>query len=413
MADPNPTNSCQPLKEDRAELLSFLEAEIRQLSDKQAQDGWTKWTLAAAMGAMAWLLMEQMEKGGAALKNVLLLLLSLGIALMAAQLIWFAMSPDEQRLTSQRRFRMSLGGMSFSEIIIGLGMNVGLLVLAMQFAKDVWWANMLAIALFECVIIGAAVMTIALTYFQMPFPVTRRKFSWKARIILCALALILLVAITDYLLQIQRLQLQDIRVAGLIAVIIALIPYLAKSYREVPVIEALQASRREFILGSIDVSECKKRVDIIIAGMKVADALRDSLYSLVSVLDKASMECREAMKKLDALEEKVPSSSKPLTDAEAVLVLSVFEALKKEEESIASLRKEARMRLDLLGKRLMWVAKGATNKDEFLADTREVFEKVDLAVDQMKDSADMLNVREAKIGLRLLEHKKKSLTPSQ
>ncbi len=295
---------------DLTSTINLLDSEIKDIQTAEQRDGWNQWVILGAIGGLLWLLTGELQKESIDWGNVVRLLLT--ALLLIDSSAWFSvLLAGESKPTSEVRFRWSHSQFRSNRLlpIFTLVRSVGVLLIAFSSRLFPWhFLVPLTITYFTTILLMILLLIGSFTPL-FAVPNVRNKWSY----VFMGLALVPLLIALAFLLPSLPFptenHIPEYRIAGLISGISFLVGLLLRVNTPSVAVPLLKELRRKLIADRIDPSNAIHEADIIAGGMQVADALKEDLLDMLTLLEQVDEQTENAALAIKSMEKNFPRSN--------------------------------------------------------------------------------------------------------
>ncbi|MBD0370286.1 MAG: hypothetical protein ICV60_05585 [Pyrinomonadaceae bacterium] len=314
-------------------LLSLLDFEIEELENENKRSGWSQWAILAAIAGALWLLTDELK--AASFNTITSLKIFLGGIALADLLSWIyrGFTFSSQSIDEEPRFYSWRTLFSNSRMQSAFELLRAILLITLALLGSTFSWPLLALFIFSYGVWGAAnLLPLLLPILKPDFiqPVDLPKPAKVSAIIwgllLTVPMLVFLALLFASLPHPLGTVISDFRVGGLLAIasylLVILMSVLTTPSKLLPLINL----RRRFVLGKISLNEAILQTEIILGGMTAVDALRDSFFNLIFLVDRINEQIQNATVSVQAMEANIPDSQnedKTIVDDKKKTLISI------------------------------------------------------------------------------------------
>jgi len=353
-------NNTEEYQSRRREFYSYLDAEINNLRSDIQRPGWTKWAILGSVATLTWLLLLQIELGTYLVRNVIVLLLVFSLVIQFFGTTRTALDVTGSGHTPNTRF---FNMDSFTRNRVGFALFIGQLTfLVFVVARFYQAAGTLTtvIALSALLpLLFAGIVTFVMLSINYPFPINPKRVR-SVKIFPVTVSALSAMAVWRYIdflrIQPSTVTVADIRLALLAAGIFGLIYMLVNVPRGNVMLDSLIMTRRQFVLGEINLDMAIVQTDISLAGLRAHDVLEEHVGKLLSLYREASKILQKCSRYLDDIEILYSENRSQEEDQSSLarpLILSVLSSQDVLEEIIKNRIPKA---LKPLKRRIVWMS---------------------------------------------------------
>jgi len=204
----------------------------------------------------------------------------------------------------------------------------------------------------------------ALTYFPYPLPLDPAQPT--ASVLNLVLTVGSLVPAAAYLYFVAHSPTaaiaDDYRIAALIVVVYYLLRTLAGLRGQTPILSSLVATRRELLLGKMDIVTATQQIDIALAGLQVSDVLHEDVRGLLELWRAFGAEMNQASKKAKAIQatiENIAESGEEATEDDVSIIESLGESIQTYLDKGSEVQKEVHQHLQRFDRRVTVLARSS------------------------------------------------------
>jgi hypothetical protein len=318
--------------------------------------GWTTWAILPTVGGLVWLLLNQLETA-VRTSSILRIyfVLSLFLDLLFCFATWIGDRADLQQ--TERRWRPIRLGL---EILVGrLGITFTLILITLRWGIALWlWPDAPRFTLVLVSIYFGALSLIllgllVLTAFNLPLSFGNRSRTWPVYLAVTSFLAWSAVSYTRLLLGGGATSLAEWKIAGILVALGQLLLLLTSVVKGPILLEPLVALRRDIVFGRIDLDRAVRQLDIIVAGMRVSDALQQEVEKFLMLLREHDRELRAMMGEIEAM--RVALSPPQSKEAPALTVDDVKKWYKAHELSQRTRVEKISAEVKRYGLRTTWL----------------------------------------------------------
>lgn len=328
-----------PGERQRATLLAAIDFEIDTARLEVARPGWSQWAFAAAIAAVVWGLIDQVESGRY-VQGVALLLTVYGFLLAhGLRIAWAAWQGGTSDEDSPRRFRFantlrqSRPDFPLTFLLWGAALFAHV-SLAPLVAGALWWVATLALGLFTLL----SVFGLVAMFTSFPIPIYTGRWPGIAALAQMALGIALLALAIHTEPSAAALSARSVLLS------LALI-YLTEGFLRQPgqasQLMDLEELRRGVALDGMDPAAAFRQLQILVRGADVSEVVRPQVDACLRAIAAAEREVRACIGELRSLGDLLGRKSGPLDDAEQQLAKSIAESQRHRLEVASSARRSA------------------------------------------------------------------------
>lgn len=273
-------------------LIGLLDSEIEAIRDESSSRGWNSYAILAALLAIVWLLLDQVEKGGYSAPATLAAFVGLFLIVDACKF----MRPRSTTDQSRSRYRLSHASIRGSAIVIHAELlsYISVAVLAVVTHELVNWVSYISAVVLCTALVFAALG--ALLVSSRPVPVSDSP-PRLAELALSAIVVLALIGGAGYFrgsLHDPETRIQNVRLAGLMVVAVNLVLILVRDVSRPPLLATLVALRRELSLGTLTPAAAAPQIEMALLGMKAGDLVQEHVRRFLELLGRLNAEALQA-----------------------------------------------------------------------------------------------------------------------
>ncbi|MCJ7506193.1 hypothetical protein MUP05_06980, partial [Candidatus Bathyarchaeota archaeon] len=361
------------MMEDSGRIIDLLNYEIERVKSEAEQPGWTKWALLGACGTCAYLLGSYVDANPVSWANVAAVFLLVSIGYDVGRLLWSTLESSENGTTSRLRFRhgRSLFRGTTPYCLLQLVRICALTVLARWLGMSGAYLVCLYIwhGLFGLTIIFVAV----LSRLSLPFPLSapKRSLGNSVSIVLFSGTGVAAAigAAEDLRSQTPAVTVSDVRVAGIVFVLITLSLVLGHTSQEYYLLATLYRIRRDLLLERIDTISAAEEAEIAIMGLRLDQIFQKYVSEIVGHLNNAASSLEQYAKECKLIEAKLDKGEE-LGEDDDTLVQSLKQTARSHLETVHDAVQATKECVKAMMKRVHLVSGWMRNVEEELAPIR-------------------------------------------
>jgi hypothetical protein len=337
---------------EQEHLIQVLDKEIELIQIAEQRPGWTLWAILAALGAVLWLLLDQLDSPYLTVENIPILFLSFSMFLESLGLMYHSVSYGQTKSSKRLRFIWSS---KYSEdrpyLLFEIARYTLIVYLALTLPNNVGWLAFFIVVFFFGLIILVLLFAVVFSFLNLPLPSNQYSSGWKAgikRLVFFILAVLVFWSAKKYLLAVSTLNtigVIDFRVTALIVATIFLIEKLLKGVKESPLLESLIDIRRDLVWGNMNLVTAISRADIAMAGLKVSDVFQEDLRKVLDLFEQNDQEVKSIIGKYESIETTLPKNDSDFTKEQSDKVLKLFDSLDEHFEKSSKIKSKLMRRL--------------------------------------------------------------------
>jgi hypothetical protein len=345
-------------------LTELLDSEIVHIRSEYERPGWTRWALLGGIASTIWLIMDRVELSSFNVTNVSILFLA--FSLLFYLFISLSTLLDSPRAGSRTgdRFRLTNRwfALSRSGILLFLAHIVVVIVTAYSVQAYVLWPFTVTIYVVYGLLALVLLLLFTLTYFPYPFsvrpgsPITSTMFNLVLIVGSLAPAVAYLHSVIN---SPNAANIDDFRIAALFIVLYYLSRTLVGLRGKTPILSSLVTTRRELLLGRIDIDIATQQIDIALAGLRVSDILHEDVRELLELRGAYSAEMCKASKKTKAMRATIKditkSGEKP-DEQDLSIVESLADSIQSHVQKGSEIQDEIDQRLQRFDRKVIFLA---------------------------------------------------------
>lgn len=332
-------------EEDRAQnlpsvdqVLNTLDFEINRITSEDQRPGWTVWALCGGILSGLWLITEQWETGKAEVIRVMYVFLTLSLAvgfIFSGFRLFFILYYKPRRFFKIRSYFELV---TPTQILLGALWDASLLFITLVLRDSLGplLSSIIFLIYGMALVSNGSILVIGkvagLTYFgPVDTPFGRRAliaahcFSVLILILLLwACARLITLALS---LHTESGLVTDIRIGGLLVVILVLMSMLAGHSRSDPLLTTLGDIRQRLALGNMPLGEAIAQADLAISGMKVDRFLRSNIDDWLKYVEGAGAAVQEMENALERLKDELPEKDEDITEEHMKLLVERLKPL--------------------------------------------------------------------------------------
>lgn len=295
---------------DLTSAIHLLDTEIQDIQTDEQRGGWNQWVILGAIGGLVWLLTGEIQTGLIDGRNLVRMLLTTLLLIDSAT--WFSLLlADESKPTSELRFRWSHSQFRSTRILPIFTFVRSLAILLLAFSSGLFQWHFLAPLSISYLTTALLMILLFIGSFTPLFAVTsvRNKWSYVFMGLAFVPMLIALAVLLPSLPFPTGNHISEYRIAWLISGTSFLVGLLLRVNTRSETVPLLKELRRKLIAGRIDPSNAIHEANIIAGGMQVADALKEDLLALLTLLEQIDEQTENAALAISSMEKNFPRAN--------------------------------------------------------------------------------------------------------
>jgi hypothetical protein len=393
-------------KASKQELLDALDVEITNIRQDEQRQGWTYWTLLAALAATIWLFLNQIGESEFNLYSGFFVFLTLSVLIELITSITSIITPKKTFGKGLNRFHLAGHLLARQRQAILFFLISILFLLYIGFVCRDWVNDVSFIAfLLYYAGIGALIfLTFLLSFTRIPIIYPGHKLGRLFEVTVIVLFVIIAFGYVMSFVQLKSLiNLPDYRFGGLLWVIIFVLSKLVIVMNKPMLLDTFVELRRDLMLGNIDTPLAARQLDIALNGLEVSDLLEGELEDILQLIRKVTKEIKSANENLEVIEAHLPDdANKSPTDEAIKFIKTGLEACSLHSK----LSSEMNLVLGQRVKRLLKRIKLLSRFYPFVIESLEyVLGKVEEELNTAEKEMDIISKKNDYIEKRLVKHK--------
>jgi hypothetical protein len=235
-----------------------------------------------------------------------------------------------------------------------------------------------------------------LSFFPYPLHLGVAQSS-RSRVLSAVLTVGSLVPAVAYLYSLSQspavVTVDDFRIAALLVVLFYLLVIFVGLEDETPILNSLITTRRELLLGRINIDTAIQQVDIALAGLQVSDILHQDVSDLLDLWSTCGLEMQEISKRITAIRatiERIAQSGEEPSEHTLSVVESLFESIHSHLDKAFETLDEIKRRWDRFDRKALLLARSAK---EARPAVLEVASRIELARNEALERLNDLRER--------------------
>jgi hypothetical protein len=345
-------------------LKELLDSEIEHVRSEYERPGWTRWALLGGIASIVWLITNRIEQGTFNPTNVSILFLAFSLALYVLLYLSTLCESAQPDPSTEGRFRLTNRwfALSRASLLLFLAHIISVIVIAHSVQDQVRWPFTATVYVVYGLLALMLIAFFVLTYFPYPLPLSQAN---PTAFIVINLVLIVgsLIPSAAYLYHAARsptaATTDDYRIAALIVVGYYLLRILAGLRDQTPILSSLVTTRRELLLGKMDVTTATQQIDVALAGLQVSDVLHEDVRGLLELWRAFGAEMNQASKNFKAIQatiKNIAESGEETTEHDVSIIESLAESIQTHMAKGHAIYKEVDQQLQRFQRRVMLLA---------------------------------------------------------
>lgn len=289
----------------RDEIIHFLDAEILSVRADIQRPGWTKWAIWGSLGTLTWILLEQLENPKHS-PNIIFFLVIAGAFLFDMINGYYTFTENSRKdnlrpnrfsdFSSHRNWR----AMSALEIV----KHLALLYLTNQISPILPLGLIICSYLLNLFFLFVYVMSFFLTFFHLTVGSHSTEPGWKFNLTFCLLFFsgVFFIGQTGLKFISSPTLLVDLRIAGLVLILMQLAIVLARLDKDSPTLQSLVEIRRDLILNQISEETASNQIEELLLGQQSARVIQQKTEHILHESEKIEKHLQKITEHLENFE---------------------------------------------------------------------------------------------------------------
>jgi hypothetical protein len=287
-------------------LLSALDAEIKFVAGAQSNEGWTRWAIWGALGALAWIATELIADEDLSMSRAAFLAISFFVVWSLAETVVGVLSPSARMHAGVPRFRLLtdfIGTLRPELTASGLRQCLVLAGLV-YFQFTGLWPLWLYATVSLCTLV--LVFVCGMTSMALPTNINLgAAFNITTGIQIAALAIICAMLVPSIQNDWGNYSLEEVRLALILNAGSYLLIRLATATSSEHLLSQLTQLRQHLAFGRMSVSDANQRAESLLTGLKLSDVLHPLAEAVRTEVDSLKPQIGAYEKAINELESKL------------------------------------------------------------------------------------------------------------
>ncbi|MPM14013.1 hypothetical protein SDC9_60373 [bioreactor metagenome] len=289
----------------RDEIIHFLDAEILSVRADIQRPGWTKWAIWGSLGTLTWILLEQLENPKHS-PNIIFFLIIAGSFLfdLISSYLKLTENTYKDNLRPNRFFDYSIHRNWRAMSVLGIFKHFGLLYLTHLISPILPLRLTLCSYLCNIAFLVIYVINFVLTFFHNPVGTHSTEPGWKFNLIFSLLFFSGLFFIGQTALKFASSPtiLVDLRIAGLVLILVQLAITLTRLDQDSPTLQKLVEIRRDLILNQISEETASNQIEELLLGLQSSTVIQEKTEHILHESEKIEKHLQQITEYLESFE---------------------------------------------------------------------------------------------------------------
>ncbi len=372
----------------KADLINLIDFEIAQIKSKKSENGWSPWVLFAALAALSWAIMGEVDSSHNWIP-ILVLAASATLLMQCLKGLNASMTEDGRSRKSEARFiRTNLAlakARPYLAFYAAKLICAGIILNAFAKPNDIGWVW----HGWTCVFWAYVVV---LFYFVImafiPFPISTRDTSSKildfvAPLVLAGAIIVISIIAKPFAFSLNS---SGIKAAALLFGISELITLILECRTASPASQSLHQIRRSLCLEEVSCTDAAERIKIILYGMSFDKILEPSIKSFFDAVTKADNLIVDFLATQEAVRQ---VSEEAASSAVTAKLMGLKLQLDNQRKELPRLVEQARDQISIFGlKAKMLTSADSSIKKEMPSLQEKLEEQINSLLRKQKDVLD-------------------------
>lgn len=367
---------------DKHDVLHLLDCEIERITSEQARPGWTLWAIIGSLVGVLWLTFSVWETGLLQADIILPLYIITSMLLDTVISLRSLNSKMPKRIDAPLRYSIGYpSAESRLELVFHIARYIGFLAIVFLYSSAIWWPKVLIVSAACVSVIAIMTLLLIVSFFRVPLPTSLPRMPFINAVIAVSFLGTLIWGLSGYtsvaLASLQKTDISNLRMAGLLVTASYLVWLLARGVKTQPLLISLIEIRRDLSLNRIDVNTAVRQTEIALAGMQVADFVQQDISMMLKIIEQVNSHYISIMQEIDSLKTSLPSTTDMFSEGQKRSVLDACNSCRQHIEAATFLQKRLEERM-LKGKKL--IKYYTSQSSEAVFPLLDVLKKVHLAI---------------------------------